>query len=192
MSNGKGGQHVGPARTARERERDSIIEQQAATLRELWPENAKLLDSLDKSKLRKRIVILKMEARNSVQEMARLNSKTDVAELTAKAASQLLLEKKVENAKLVESLDRFVEQSDDRELLHVRTVQLEVENAKLRAQESSWTDGLIEIDDKLGAERSENAKLREYAQHISPCATVEGCTVCTCGLDDVLKENDDE
>lgn len=38
----------------------------------------------------------------------------------------------------------------------------------------------------------DNAKLREYAQHISPCATVEGWTVCTCGLDDALKENDDE
>lgn len=35
---------------------------------------------------------------------------------------------------------------------------------------------------------AENANLRGYAQHISPCATVEGWTVCTCGLDDVLKE----
>ena len=31
---------------------------------------------------------------------------------------------------------------------------------ELRAQESSWTDGLIEIDDKLGAERKDNAGLR--------------------------------
>ena len=68
--------------------------------------------------------------------------------------------------------------------------------SELLAQESSWTDGLIEIDDKLGAERkdnaglrvelataqeillqerelltADNAKLREYVQHKAGCAS---------------------
>ncbi len=34
--------------------------------------------------------------------------------------------------------------------------------------------------------RAENARLREYAQHIEPCATVEGWTECTCGLEKLI------
>lgn len=85
------------------------------------------------------------------------------------------------------------------ELEHLETLghlDLRLTLAKTAAAEISWRRAEAEeaIEHAMiaawyiGKLEAENARLREYAQHISPCATVEGWTVCTCGLDAVLKE----